>query len=214
MGRCKVRIHRLTLAPGDLENMARHVKQEGLAEEEACIRDRELLHNALEVSIMRSSARKIRPHVHGVGSGIGGRFWTSGCDSNTDEDETIMVDDLVSSMRNLSITSPAKQPTLESVLPSPVTEEGLSSISSVKEAAASSNCDRNPKIMTDVDRLVRNSHRPWEGPLQHQGFRRRCHWEMPFRRPTCDIPLYDSREGGRDSMLDPRCMAMPAGGAV
>jgi hypothetical protein len=141
MGKCKVRIHRLTLAPGDLENRAHDVKLEGLAKEEDRILDHELLKNALEVSIASSSTRKIRSHVHRVNRGISGRFWASGCDSDSDEDAVIVVDDLVSSMRNLSISSPVKLPALNSALPSSESAEGQSSISSVKETAAPSTCD-------------------------------------------------------------------------
>jgi hypothetical protein len=133
MGKCKVRIQRLTLAAGDLENRVGEGKLVDLAEEEDHIRDHELLRNALEVSIVSSSSRRIRPHVHGGGSGISGRFWASGSDSDLEVDEVIVVDDLVSSMRNLSISSSAKLPVINlDLLPlEPV--EGQASISSVIE---------------------------------------------------------------------------------
>jgi hypothetical protein len=55
-----------------------------------------------------SSSRKVHPHVHGIDNRIGGRFWASGSDSKTDEEEDIMVDNLVTSMSNLLIKSPTR----------------------------------------------------------------------------------------------------------
>jgi hypothetical protein len=152
-------------APGGLENRVRHEKKDGLDSEEECIHDRELLHNALEVSIVSSSTQKIRPHVHGVGSGIGGRFWVSGSGSNSKVDEVIMVDELVSSMSNLSISSPMRPPTPKSVVPLLVSVEGQSMISFVKDTTTSSIHDRGSKIRMGVDHQARNSHRSWEEPL-------------------------------------------------
>jgi hypothetical protein len=110
MGRCKVRIHRLTLALGVLGNMIQN--EEDRDDEEDRILAQEVLHNAMEVSVASSSSWKVLPHVHGITDMIGGRFWASGSNSKTDLEEDIMVDKLVTYMRNLSIKSPAKSTVL------------------------------------------------------------------------------------------------------
>jgi hypothetical protein len=71
MGKCKVRIRRLTLAPGSLGCSVKEVKEADHAVEEDCLHDRELLHNALEVAIVSTSSWKIHPHIHGVAKKLG-----------------------------------------------------------------------------------------------------------------------------------------------
>jgi hypothetical protein len=71
MGKCKVRIRRLTLAPGSLGCSVMEEKEADHVVEEDCLRDRELLHNTLEVAIASTSSRKIHPHIHGVANKLG-----------------------------------------------------------------------------------------------------------------------------------------------
>jgi hypothetical protein len=77
MGKCKVRVHKLTLAPGSLGSSIAGERAEEQDDEEECLHDREHLHNALEVLITSSSSRKVHPHIHGVVNKIDGHFWAS-----------------------------------------------------------------------------------------------------------------------------------------
>jgi hypothetical protein len=72
MGKCKVRVCRLTLAPSSLGCSVQREKEVDQDAEEDRLRDRELLHNALEVAIASTSSQKIHPHIHGVVNKVGG----------------------------------------------------------------------------------------------------------------------------------------------
>jgi hypothetical protein len=60
----KVRICRLTLAPGVPRNIIQNKEEEDRDDEEDRILARELLHNAMEVAIASSSSRKVIDGVH------------------------------------------------------------------------------------------------------------------------------------------------------
>jgi hypothetical protein len=137
--------------------------------EEDCIQAQELSHNAMEVSITSSSSRKVHPHIHGIDNKIGGRFWVSGNDSETDEEEDIMVDNMVTSMSNLSIASLARSPVPGPMLPSPIKVSEASLIIPLKEMAhlalTFAISARGSMIGNITSQQDKNDHHPWEGPL-------------------------------------------------
>jgi hypothetical protein len=108
MGRCKVRICRLPLAPGALTGWTRETSNEVQDIEAEHILAREHLQHVVDLSVVASSARRVQPHVHGVDGRIKGRFWASNNSSDSDEEDVDMIDWLVNSLGHLSTSSPSK----------------------------------------------------------------------------------------------------------
>jgi hypothetical protein len=92
VGRCKVRICRLTLAPGALTEWAEEKADEDQDLEAERILAREQPHHALDLSIAASSSQRVPPHVHGVDSRIVGRFWASNSSSDSEAEEDDSID--------------------------------------------------------------------------------------------------------------------------
>jgi hypothetical protein len=84
MARSKLCVRRLTLAPGALGQARSEEGVDVLVDEINHIMDRENLHRAVEVSIESSLSRRTRLHIHGVEERIGGHFWLSGNESDSE----------------------------------------------------------------------------------------------------------------------------------
>jgi hypothetical protein len=98
MGRCKVRVRRLTLAPGVLAGKVEGCAAKVRDEEAKLILAREHLQHDLDLSAAASSSRRVWPHVHGVGSRIEGRFWASGSSSESESEEYVLSAHRVTSL--------------------------------------------------------------------------------------------------------------------
>jgi hypothetical protein len=89
MAMCKLRIRRLTLAPGTLGPAQSEEEAGEIDEEEDRILARMHLHRAAEVSIESSLSHRTGPHVHGVDDRLCGRFWATGNDSESESDAVV-----------------------------------------------------------------------------------------------------------------------------
>jgi hypothetical protein len=74
MDKCKVRVHRLTLVPGMLDDEAGNDEED--ANEEDAHRTLEWEHHrrAMEIAAVPSSVHRLHVHVHGVESMFRGKF--------------------------------------------------------------------------------------------------------------------------------------------
>jgi hypothetical protein len=106
MGKCKVHVRRLTLAPGVLDDATG--KEDGDEVEDHRILDREHHYSTMVMSASSSSAHHVQPHVHSVEFLLRGKFWVEDSDSetNTEDDE---IDQLSCSLHKMSISSPSNR---------------------------------------------------------------------------------------------------------
>jgi hypothetical protein len=111
MGKCKVRVRRLTMAPGALGDAGD--EDDGDEAEARQILDREHHCRTMVLSATSSSARRVRPNVHDVESMLRGKFWAEGSDSETDSDGD-EIDRLSCSLHKMSISSPSGWVSVES----------------------------------------------------------------------------------------------------
>jgi hypothetical protein len=86
-----------TLAPGFLARKVEGSAAKALDDEAELILACEHLQHALDLSAAASSSRRVRPHVHGVGSRIKGRFWASGSSSDSESEDNVLSDHRASS---------------------------------------------------------------------------------------------------------------------
>jgi hypothetical protein len=80
MGKCKVCIRRLTLAPGAIVDAMSHEEKDADFEETRWILDRKCHHRVMEVSVASSSTWRSHLHIHVVESQLRGRFWAVDCE--------------------------------------------------------------------------------------------------------------------------------------
>jgi hypothetical protein len=85
MAKSKLRIRRLTLAPGGLRRGREEDDNEAIDGVVAArILAKEHLHRAVEVSIESSLMHKSGRQVHGIDDRFSGRFWTTGNESDSE----------------------------------------------------------------------------------------------------------------------------------
>jgi hypothetical protein len=84
MTKCKLRVRRLTLALGCIEQEQAEEEVVDIDEEAARILAREHLHRAVEISITSSLSQKSGCNIHGVDDRLSGRFWATGNDSDSE----------------------------------------------------------------------------------------------------------------------------------
>jgi hypothetical protein len=154
MGKCKVRIHRLTLAPGSLGCSVQREKGADQDAEEDRLHDSELLHNALEVK-------------HFFSKDSSSYSWC--CQHHEYEDEVdFMVDNLTASMSNMSLASTVRSLRSVSKLSPPIKVLEPSVViflqDTVHLASASSISTKRYKIEHVPPQRSKNTSRPWEGP--------------------------------------------------
>jgi hypothetical protein len=82
MAKSKLRIRRLTLAPGGLRRGREEDDNEAIDGVAARILAKEHLHRAVEVSVESSLMHKSGRQVHGIDDRFSGRFWTTGNESD------------------------------------------------------------------------------------------------------------------------------------
>jgi hypothetical protein len=84
MAKSKLRIRRLTLAPGGLRRGREEDDNEVIDGVAAHILAKEHLHRAVEVSIESSLMHKSGRQVHGIDDRFSSRFWTTGNESDSE----------------------------------------------------------------------------------------------------------------------------------
>jgi hypothetical protein len=84
MAKSKLRIRRLTLAPGGLRRGREEDDNEAIDGVAARILAKEHLHRAVEVSVESSLMHKSGRQVHGIDDRFSGRFWTTGNESDSE----------------------------------------------------------------------------------------------------------------------------------
>jgi hypothetical protein len=165
MGKCKLRIRRLTLATR--AGSEEPDEDDDKADDDERLLAGEYMHQALEISVASSSSRVVRPHIHGVEDRIGGRFWAMPSDSESDSEE---VDQLACSMNMLSINSPLSQTSGKS-LSSPETSGAYHKKGAVSPVVAQADGGSTGGRVTGVmsskaaKAASKKVIRPWEGPL-------------------------------------------------
>jgi hypothetical protein len=161
MGKCKLRIRRLTLATR--AGSEEPDEDDDKADDDERLLAGEYMHQALEISVASSSSRVVRPHIHGVEDRIGGRFWAMPSDSEE-------VDQLACSMNMLSINSPLSQTSGKS-LSSPETSGAYHKKGAVSPVVAQADGGSTGGRVTGVmsskaaKAASKKVIRPWEGPL-------------------------------------------------
>jgi hypothetical protein len=83
----KLRVRRLTLAPGALGDSLVEGVGDKKDDEAELFLPQEHLRRAVEIAVVSSSSRRTGPHVHGVVDRVRGRFWSPSSDSESEEDE-------------------------------------------------------------------------------------------------------------------------------
>jgi hypothetical protein len=154
MGRCKVRIRRLTLAPGAIAGKVDESAAKDLDEMAGHILAREHLHHALDLSVAASSSRRVRPHAHGVGSRIEGWFLASDSSSESETEADVLIDHRVTS-QGLVSTRPPVRPSVP--LPSQKAEFSRAPMAGSRIPLSKEVCM--------PDHRVKSFRQPWQGPL-------------------------------------------------
>jgi hypothetical protein len=149
MGKNKLRVRRLTLAP---RISTKDDEEDGDTDGDLVLAV-EHLHRVVEVAVASSSTRP-KP-VHGVEDRIGRRFWARDSDSDSDVNE---VDHLATSLSKLAI-NPTSEP-----------DTSRESASSSETAAVSTSPEIKPEKEASSKRSGNEAEaklkvQPWRGPL-------------------------------------------------
>jgi hypothetical protein len=163
MGKCKVRIHRLTLAPGAIGDGKVREELGTVVEEASRILDQERHHRAMEVLVASSSIRQPHPHVHGVKSQLRGRFWAVDSESESKSEDEVIVQ-LSRSLDKLSLSSPlGSLGPASGFVSSCVATLEVTETQSVKSSVgcAVSSCS----VPSKHHQMSRLKPEPWAGPL-------------------------------------------------
>jgi hypothetical protein len=106
MGKCKVCIQRLTLAPGAINDEGGRDEKDTDIEVASRILDCEHHHHAMEISVASFSTVRLQSHGHGVESQLRGRFWAADSESEIESDDEV-INQLYHSLNKMSISSPS-----------------------------------------------------------------------------------------------------------
>jgi hypothetical protein len=163
MGKSKLRVRRLTLAPNAVAGESDSNQQrDEEAEEERRMLDREHLRRITEVSLIagEGKGKHTKPHVHGVEPTWGSKFWASGNDDTSTEasdDEDITTPTLMSESLEAGFTVEHLRQA-EADLRTPTSSTG-------KVRVNLSECSISKKIVDAWINNRRNIGKPWCGPL-------------------------------------------------